>query len=146
MFNILFQNIGMKIHIWIAKWLHTNKNNSILLEVFAWVFTVSSNFTDNPRMHVFNEGYSRRIVTINTIINIHVWCQYCCNALQFELHCTLFQLQTDNMVSYTLSGFYIPRAGGSGIFNPDNVYETILPFWSWNNIFVILQILYKTPF
>ena len=26
-----------------------NKNDSILLEVFASVFTVSSNFTDNPR-------------------------------------------------------------------------------------------------
>ena len=29
---------------------NTNKNNSILLEVFASVFTVSSYFTDNPRM------------------------------------------------------------------------------------------------
>ena len=30
---------------------------------------------------------------------------------------------------------------------PDNVYQTILPFWSWNNIFVILQILiYRTQF
>ena len=28
---------------------NTNKNNSILLEVFASVFTVSSYFTDNPR-------------------------------------------------------------------------------------------------
>ena len=27
-----------------------NKNDSILLEVFASVFTVSSNFTDNPRI------------------------------------------------------------------------------------------------
>ena len=26
-----------------------NKNDSVLLEVFALVFTVSSNFTDNPR-------------------------------------------------------------------------------------------------
>ena len=38
-----------------------------------------------------------------------------------------------------------PEPEAMGIFNPDNVYETILPFWSWNNIFVILQILYKTP-
>ena len=29
---------------------NTNKNNSILLEVFASVFTVSSYFTDNPRI------------------------------------------------------------------------------------------------
>ena len=29
------------------------------------------------------------------------------------------------------------------IFHPDNVYQTILPFWSWNNIFVILQILWR---
>ena len=28
-----------------------NKNDSILLEVLASVFTVSSNFTDNPRTH-----------------------------------------------------------------------------------------------
>ena len=28
---------------------NTNKNNSILLEVLASVFTVSSNFPDNPR-------------------------------------------------------------------------------------------------
>ena len=27
---------------------------------------------------------------------------------------TLFQLQKGNMVWYTLSGFYIPRAGGEG--------------------------------
>ena len=52
--------------------------------------------------------------------------------------CILFELQTGNMVWYTLSGFYIPRTGRS--------YKTILPFWSWNNSFVILQILYKTPF
>ena len=32
---------------------NTNKNNSILLEVFASVFTVSSYFTDNPRIHHF---------------------------------------------------------------------------------------------
>ena len=30
---------------------NTNKNNSILLEVFASVFTVSSYFTDNPRTY-----------------------------------------------------------------------------------------------
>ena len=30
-------------------------------------------------------------------------------------------------------------------YEPDNVCETISPFWSWN-IFVILQILHKTPF
>ena len=29
---------------------NTNKNNSILLELFASVFTVSSNFPDNPRI------------------------------------------------------------------------------------------------
>ena len=29
-----------------------NKDDSILLEVFASVFTVSSNFTDSPRMYV----------------------------------------------------------------------------------------------
>ena len=29
---------------------NTNKNNSILLDVFASVFPVSSYFTDNPRM------------------------------------------------------------------------------------------------
>ena len=52
----------------------------------------------------------------------------------------LTQIKTGNMVSYTLSGFYIPRIGGL------NVYETILPVWSWNNIFVILHILYKMPF
>ena len=28
-----------------------NKNDSILLEVFASVFTVSSNFTDSPRIY-----------------------------------------------------------------------------------------------
>ena len=38
---------------------NTNKNNSILLEVFASVFTVSSYFTDNPRImsrqiHILN--------------------------------------------------------------------------------------------
>ena len=32
---------------------NTNKNNSILLEVFASVFTVSSYFTDNPRILSF---------------------------------------------------------------------------------------------
>ena len=31
-----------------------NKNDSVLLEVFASVFTVSSNFTDNPRMFLYN--------------------------------------------------------------------------------------------
>ena len=30
-----------------------NKNDSILLEVFASVFTVSSNFTDNPRISFY---------------------------------------------------------------------------------------------
>ena len=29
---------------------NTHKNNSILMEVFASVFTVSSYFTDNPRI------------------------------------------------------------------------------------------------
>ena len=34
---------------------NTNKNNSILLEVLASVFTVSSNVPDNPRMlNIFN--------------------------------------------------------------------------------------------
>ena len=32
----------------------------------------------------------------------------------FNPYYTLFQLQTGNMVWYTLSGFYIPRAGGEG--------------------------------
>ena len=39
-----------------------------------------------------------------------------------------------------------PEPEARGIFNPDNVFETILPFWSWNNIFVVLQVLHKTPF
>ena len=30
-----------------------NKNDSILFEVFASVFTVSSNFTDNPRIYTW---------------------------------------------------------------------------------------------
>ena len=42
--------------------------------------------------------------------------------------------------------FIFPEPEARGIFNPDKVYETILLSWSWNNIFVILQILYKTPF
>ena len=47
MLNILFKNfIGMKIHIWM-------RNNSILLEVLASVFAVSSNFPDNPVYVVF---------------------------------------------------------------------------------------------
>ena len=54
MIDILFKNlqIGMKIHIWIAKRFlkNTENNNSILLEVLASVFTVSSNFSDNPRI------------------------------------------------------------------------------------------------
>ena len=37
--------------------------------------------------------------------------------------------------------FIFPEPEAKGIFNPDKVYETILPFWSWNNIFVILVIL-----
>ena len=33
-----------------------NKNDSILLEVLASVFTVSSNFTDNPRICMGTHG------------------------------------------------------------------------------------------
>ena len=33
-----------------------NKNDSILLEVLASVFTVSSNFTDNPRIFVIKKN------------------------------------------------------------------------------------------
>ena len=33
-----------------------NKNDSILLEIFASVFTVSSNFTDNPRRYMEYPG------------------------------------------------------------------------------------------
>ena len=46
---------------------NTNKNNSILLEVFASVFTVSSYFTDNPRMHHFFSNKVRFLAHVFTV-------------------------------------------------------------------------------
>ena len=40
---------------------NTNKNNSILLEVFASVFTVSSYFTDNPRIYQGQINYFQQL-------------------------------------------------------------------------------------
>ena len=58
---------------------------------------------------------------------------------------TLFLLQTGNMVSYMLSGFYIPRDGGEGEYKIQITY--MRPYYlSGAEIifFVILHILYKT--
>ena len=51
-----------------------NKNDSILLEVLASVFTVSSNFTDNPRSTYFvlvitmdNAAYKKAVWRVQNI-------------------------------------------------------------------------------
>ena len=67
-----------------------------------------------------------------------------------------FYLQYDN-IRYFSSGkviwshircldFIFPEPEARGIFNPDNIYETILPFGAEITYIVILQILYQTPF
>ena len=45
---------------------NTNKNNSILLEAFASVFTVSSYFTDNPRMS-YKQTYHALYISVWSI-------------------------------------------------------------------------------
>ena len=49
---------------------NTNKNNSTLLKVFASVFTVSSYFTDNPRI-------TRTLLIVSIISNFSE--TYCAN-------------------------------------------------------------------
>ena len=44
---------------------NTKKNNFILLEVFASVFTVSSYFTDNPRIYEFYDGEGAFVIGLN---------------------------------------------------------------------------------
>ena len=51
-----------------------NKNDSILLEVLASVFTVSSNFTDNPRTCRYNTYFISWI--INSQLHVHVSSNY----------------------------------------------------------------------